>query len=42
MREVNQRRNRAGEVRAEPREETSACIKADGMGKIPKLVRHIH
>jgi hypothetical protein len=43
IREVNQKRNWAGEVRSEPLKETSARIriKHGGMGKIPKLVGDI-
>ena len=41
IREVDQKRNWAGEVRSEPLKETSARIKPGGMEKIPKLVGDI-
>ena len=37
MREVNLKRNWAGDVRSEPLNETSARIKSAGVGKILRL-----
>jgi hypothetical protein len=41
MREVNQNRIWAGEVRSEPLKETSARVKPGEMGKILRLVGNI-
>jgi hypothetical protein len=37
MREINKKRNWAGEMRPEPIKETSAHIKPGGVGKILRL-----